>query len=106
MCEEQSEAGSQHELQAIRRDQVCSCSNNTSVFKGLMDTLCDGEHSDVETFKSPKDQGHIHSEHPGQVKVNLSYGFFPSTSHLENSLPSSVFPASFNLPSFKRDQMA
>ena len=40
-------------------------------------------------------------------------GFFPSTFHLWNSLPSSVFPASFNLPSFKRqvsqhlgDQMA
>ena len=40
-------------------------------------------------------------------------GFFPSTSHLWNSLSSSVFPASFNLPSFKRqvyhhlrDQMA
>ena len=40
-------------------------------------------------------------------------GFFPSTSHLWNSLPSSVFLASFNLPSFKRqgynhlrDQMA
>ena len=40
-------------------------------------------------------------------------GFFPSTSHLWNSLPSSVFPASFKLPSFKRqvfrhlrDQMA
>ena len=28
--------------------------------------------------------------------------FFPSTSHLWNSLPSSVFPASFNLPSYKR----
>ena len=40
-------------------------------------------------------------------------GFFPSTSRLWNSLPSSVFLASFNLPSFKRqvyhhhrDQMA
>ena len=39
--------------------------------------------------------------------------FFPSTSRLWNSLPSSAFPASFNLPSFKRqvchhlrDQMA
>ena len=29
-------------------------------------------------------------------------GFFPSTSRLWNSLPSSVFPASFNLPSFSR----
>ena len=29
-------------------------------------------------------------------------GFFLSTSHLWNSLPSSVFLASFNLPSFKR----
>ena len=43
----------------------------------------------------------------------FSDGFFPSTSHLWNSLPSAVFPASFNLPSFKRqvyhhlrDQMA
>ena len=40
-------------------------------------------------------------------------GFFPSTSRLWNSLPSSVFLASFNLPSFEmqvyhhiRDQMA
>ena len=40
-------------------------------------------------------------------------GFFPSASCLWNSLPSSVFLASFNLPSFKRhvfhhlrDQMA
>ena len=30
------------------------------------------------------------------------FSFFPSTSRLWNSLPSSVFPASFNLPSFKR----
>ena len=29
-------------------------------------------------------------------------GFFLSTSHLWNSLPSAVFPASLNLPSFKR----
>ena len=43
----------------------------------------------------------------------MAYGFFPSTFHLWNSVPSSVFPASFNLPSFKRqvyhhlrDQMA
>ena len=43
----------------------------------------------------------------------FSDGFFPSTSRLWNSLPSSVFPASFNLPPFKRqvyhhlrDQMA
>ena len=43
----------------------------------------------------------------------FSDGFFPSTSHLWNSLPSSVFPASFNLSFFKwqvchhlRDQMA
>ena len=48
------------------------------------------------------------------ARINqFSDGFFPSTSHLWNSLPSSVFPASFNLPSFKRqvyrhlrDQMA
>ena len=48
------------------------------------------------------------------ARINrLSDGFFPSTSHLWNSLPSAVFPASFNLPSFKRqvyhhlrDQMA
>ena len=48
------------------------------------------------------------------VRINrFSDGFLPSTSHLWNSLPSSVFPASFNLPSFKRqvyhhlrDQMA
>ena len=32
----------------------------------------------------------------------FSGGFFPSAFHLWNSLPSSVFPASFNLPSFKR----
>ena len=43
----------------------------------------------------------------------FSDGFFPSSSRLWNFLPSSVFPASFNLPSFKRqvyhhvrDQMA
>ena len=37
------------------------------------------------------------------ARINrFSDGFFPSTSHLWNSLPSSVFPASFNLPSFKR----
>ena len=37
------------------------------------------------------------------ARINrFSYGFFPSTSHLWNSLPSSVFPASFNLTSFKR----
>ena len=48
------------------------------------------------------------------ARINrLCDGFFPSTSPLWNSLPSSVFPASFNLPSFKRqvyhhlrDQMA
>ena len=48
------------------------------------------------------------------ARINrFSDGFFPSTSCLWNSLPSSVFPASFNLPSFKRqvyhhlrDQMA
>ena len=48
------------------------------------------------------------------ARINqFSDGFFPSTSHLWNSLPSSVFPASFNLPPFKmqvyhhlRDQMA
>ena len=48
------------------------------------------------------------------ARINrFSDGFIPSTSHLWNSLPSSVFPASFNLPSFKRqayhhlrDQMA
>ena len=47
------------------------------------------------------------------ARINrFSDGFFPSTSRLWNSLPS-VFPASFNLPSFKRqvyhhlrDQMA
>ena len=37
------------------------------------------------------------------VRINrFSDGFFPSNSRLWNSLPSSVFPASFNLPSFKR----
>ena len=37
------------------------------------------------------------------ARINrFSDGFFPSTSHFWNSLPSSVFPASFNLPSFKR----
>ena len=37
------------------------------------------------------------------ARINrFSDGFFPSTSHLWNSLPSPVFPASFNLPSFKR----
>ena len=37
------------------------------------------------------------------ARINrFSDGFFPSTSHLWNSLPSSVFPAPFNLPSFKR----
>ena len=48
------------------------------------------------------------------ARINrFSNGFFPSTSHLWNSLPSAVFLASFNLPSFKRqvyhhlrDQMA
>ena len=36
-------------------------------------------------------------------RINLfSDDFFPSTSHLWNSLISSVFPASFNLPSFKK----
>ena len=48
------------------------------------------------------------------ARINrFSDGFFPSTSRLWNSLPSSVFPASFNLPSIKRqvyhhirDQMA
>ena len=48
------------------------------------------------------------------ARINrFSDGFFPSTSHLWNSLPSAVFPASFNLPSFERqvyhhlrDQMA
>ena len=37
------------------------------------------------------------------ARINrFSDGFFPSTSRLWNSLPSSAFPASFNLPSFKR----
>ena len=37
------------------------------------------------------------------ARINrFSDGFFPSTYRLQNSLPSSVFPASFNLPSFKR----
>ena len=37
------------------------------------------------------------------ARINrFSDGFFLSTSHLWNSLPSSVFLASFNLPSFKR----
>ena len=48
------------------------------------------------------------------ARINrFSDGFFPSTSHLWNSLPSAVFLAFFNLPSFKRqvyhhlrDQMA
>ena len=48
------------------------------------------------------------------ARINrFSDGFFPSTSHLWNTLPSAVFPVSFNLPSFKRqvyhhlrDQMA
>ena len=48
------------------------------------------------------------------ARINrFSDGFFPSASRLWNSLPSSVFPAFFNLPSFKgqvyhylRDQMA
>ena len=48
------------------------------------------------------------------ARINrFSDSFFPSTSHLWNSLPSPAFPASFNLPSFKRqvyhhlrDQMA
>ena len=48
------------------------------------------------------------------ARINwFSDGFFPSTCHLWNSLPSSVFLASFNLPSFRRqvyhhlrDQMA
>ena len=36
------------------------------------------------------------------ARINwFSDGFFPSASRLWNSLPS-VFPASFNLPSFKR----
>ena len=50
---------------------------------------------------------HQENEHVNKLKC-----FFPSTSRLWNSLPS-VFPASFNLPSFKRqvyhhlrDQMA
>ena len=37
------------------------------------------------------------------ARINrFSDGFFPSTSSLWNSLPSSIFSASFNLPSFKR----
>ena len=37
------------------------------------------------------------------ARINrFSDGSFPSTSRLWNSLPSSVFPACFNLPSFKR----
>ena len=37
------------------------------------------------------------------ARINwFSDGFFPSTSRLWNSLPSAVFPASFNLHSFKR----
>ena len=48
------------------------------------------------------------------TRINrFSDGFFPFTSHLWNSFPSFVFPASFDLPSFKRrvyhhlrDQMA
>ena len=48
------------------------------------------------------------------ARINwFSDGFFPSTSSLWNSLPSSVFPASFNFSFFKRqvyhhlrDQMA
>ena len=39
---------------------------------------------------------------PSNARINrFSDGFFPSTSRLWNSLPSAVFPASFNLPSFK-----
>ena len=40
------------------------------------------------------------SPQPGSRRFND--GFFPSSSLLWNSLPSPVFPASFNLPSFKR----
>ena len=37
------------------------------------------------------------------ARINqFSDGFFDSTPHLWKSLPSSVFPASFNLPSLKR----
>ena len=38
----------------------------------------------------------------GFIINRFSDDFFPSTSCLWNSLPSAVFPASFNLPSFKR----
>ena len=48
-------------------------------------------------------RGLVSSVELSNARINrFSDGFFPSTSHLWNSLPSSVFPASFNLPSFKR----
>ena len=57
---------------------------------------------------------HCYCVELSNARINqFSDGFFPSTSRLWNSLPFSVFPASFNLPSFKRqvyhhlrDQMA
>ena len=47
--------------------------------------------------------GHNYCAKLSNARINwFSDGFFPSTSHLWNSLPSSVFPASYNFPSFKR----
>ena len=63
---------------------------------------------------NPQTFAHNYCVELSNARINrFSDGFFPSTSRLWNSLPFSVFPAFFNLPSFKRhvyhhlrDQMA
>ena len=52
---------------------------------------------------------HNYSVELSNARINrFSDGFFPSTSHLWNSLPSAVFPASFKRQVYRhlRDQMA
>ena len=50
-----------------------------------------------------KSFAHNYCVEVSNARINyINDGFFPFTSCLWNSLPSSVFPASFNLPSFKR----
>ena len=56
-----------------------------------------------ETTRFQESNSHDYCVELSNARNNrFNDGFFPSTSCLWNSLPSSVFPAYFNLPSFKR----
>ena len=62
----------------------------------------DDQTGEVKPGRGSHDQPWVRTPRERQRINRFSDGFLPSTSHLWNSLPSAVFPASFNLPSFKR----